>query len=92
MVINSLYFIVHSEFFNSLIVFFGLELIAELGGFFEGGEVPKEIAFVEVFGVFVLIWEYCLSNDLFAEIDSHVVGVIGVLDDSRNDVLGEEFG
>ena len=45
-----------------------------------------------VLRVDIVIGKNILADDLFAEIDGHVVGVVGVLDDARDDVFREQFG
>lgn len=46
----------------------------------------------EVFGVVEVEGVVGLSDDLFAEFNCHVVGVVGVLDDSSDDESGCDFG
>lgn len=45
-----------------------------------------------VFGIIEVKGWVWLANDLFAELDCHVVGIVGILDDSSDDESRCKFG
>jgi len=48
--------------------------------------------YIEMFGVFQVEGIMGLANDLLAEFNGHVVGVVGILNDPTNDEFGCDFG